>query len=188
MAELEESVQAARDGGCKDLILLKCTSSYPASPKDSNVLTIPYMREKFKVQVGLSDHTLGIGVALASVALGATFIEKHFTLSRAEGGVDSAFSMEPQEMKMLVDESLRAWQGLGVIQDGPTDSEKKGLVYRRTLYVVENIKAGELLTSKNIRAIRPGLGLPPKFIDSVLGKKAAKDLERGTPLSWEILT
>jgi pseudaminic acid synthase len=188
MQELEEAVFAARDAGCKDLILLKCTSSYPASPEDSNILTIPYLRERFGVEVGLSDHTLGIGVAVASVSLGGVFIEKHFTLSRADGGVDSAFSMEPQEMKALVEETYRAWLALGSVQDGPTEVEKKGLIFRRTLYVVEDIRAGETFTLKNVRAIRPGLGLPPKFLDSILGKKALKDLRKGTPLSLDFVS
>lgn len=188
VAELDEAVRTAREAGCKDIILLKCTSSYPATPEDSNINTLPHLRDLFGVQVGISDHTLGIGVAVASVALGATFIEKHFTQSRAEGGVDSAFSMEPAEMKLLVEESKKAWQALGKISYGPSPSEKDSLVFRRSLYAVENVKAGEILTIKNVRAIRPGRGLSPKHTDLVLGRRAARDLPRGTPISWDILT
>ncbi|MBV5262232.1 pseudaminic acid synthase [Synechococcus moorigangaii CMS01] len=187
IAELDETVRTAREAGCQDLILLKCTSTYPASPENTNLLTIPHLRELFDVQVGLSDHTLGIGVAVASVALGATFIEKHFTLSRADGGVDAAFSMEPHEMKQLVEETERAWQALGQVRYGATVAEQKSLVFRRSLYVAENIKAGEILTPQNIRRIRPGYGLAPKYYDLVLGKTAKQDLAKGTPLSWDAL-
>ncbi len=187
IAELDETVRTAREAGCQDLILLKCTSTYPASPENTNLLTIPHLRELFDVQVGLSDHTLGIGVAVASVALGATFIEKHFTLSRADGGVDAAFSMEPYEMKQLVEETQRAWQALGQVRYGATVAEQKSLVFRRSLYVAENIKAGEILTPQNIRRIRPGYGLAPKYYDLVLGKTAKQDLAKGTPLSWDAL-
>ena len=185
--ELEETVVAAREAGCKDLILLKCTSTYPASPENTNILTIPEMRDKFQVQVGLSDHTMGIGVAVASVALGATIIEKHFTLSRADGGIDSAFSMEPDEMKSLVDETKRAWQALGEEHYGPTEQEKSSLVFRRSLYIVKDMKRGEILTKENCRAIRPGLGLPPKHFDSLLGKTIKKDTKKGTPLVWDLI-
>lgn len=187
VAELDETVCAAREAGCDKIILLKCTSSYPASPENTNILTIPHMHELFGVQVGLSDHTLGIGVALASIALGATVIEKHFALSRAEGGVDSAFSLEPMEMHALVVESERAWQALGRVRYGQTEKEKKSLQFRRSLYVVADIRAGEMFTPDNLRAIRPGLGLPTKYYDIFLGKKAPKDIKRGTPLSWELL-
>lgn len=186
IAELDETVSTAREAGCKDLILLKCTSSYPASPANTNLLTIPHLRELFDVQVGLSDHTLGIGAAIASVALGATFIEKHFTLSRTDGGVDAAFSMEPHEMKQLVKEAERAWQALGNISYGAIAAEQKSLVFRRSLYVADDIKAGEPLTPHNIRRIRPGYGLPPKYYDLVLGKTAKQDLCKGTPLSWDL--
>ncbi|AMA08224.1 pseudaminic acid synthase [Picosynechococcus sp. PCC 73109] len=187
IAALDETVRTAREAGCQDLILLKCTSTYPASPENTNLMTIPHLRELFDVQVGLSDHTLGIGAAVASVALGATFIEKHFTLSRADGGVDAAFSMEPYEMKQLVEETERAWQALGQISYGATAAEQKSLVFRRSLYVAENIKAGEILTPQNIRRIRPGYGLAPKYYDLVLGKTAKQDLAKGTPLSWDVL-
>lgn len=187
VAELDETVRTARDAGCEDIILLKCTSTYPATPENTNLLTIPHLRELFGVQVGLSDHTMGIGAAVASVALGATVIEKHFTLSRADGGVDSAFSMEPAEMAQLVVECDRAWQALGQIQYGPTEAERKSLVFRRSLYVAKDMKAGEVLTTENVRAIRPGLGLPPKYLDSLLGLAVRKDVKAGTPLSFDVL-
>jgi N-acetylneuraminate synthase len=186
-AELDETVRAAREAGCKDLILLKCTSTYPATPENTNILTIPHMRDLFKCEVGLSDHTMGVGVSVASVALGATVIEKHFTLKRADGGVDSSFSMEPAEMAQLVVETKRACQALGEITYGPTEVEKKSLQYRRSLYVVQDIKAGEPLTPENVRAIRPGLGMPPKYLDQVLNKRVNKDVKRGTPLNWNLL-
>jgi N-acetylneuraminate synthase len=187
VAELDETVQTAREAGCQDLILLKCTSTYPATPENSNILTIPHLRELFGVQIGLSDHTMGIGVAVASVALGATVIEKHFTLRRADGGVDSAFSMEPEEMAQLVVESERAWQGLGRVQYGPVNVEKGSLVFRRSLYVAKDMKAGDLFTPENLRAVRPGLGLPPKYYDVLLGKKIRQDVKIGTPVTWKLL-
>jgi pseudaminic acid synthase len=187
VAELDETVRAARKAGCKDLILLKCTSTYPASPRNTNILTIPHMRELFDCQVGLSDHTMGVGVAVASIALGATVIEKHFTLSRADGGIDSAFSMEPEEMKALVIETERAWQALGEVKYGPTEKEKASLKFRRSIYVAKDMKAGEKLTKENIRIIRPGYGLAPKYYDLVLGKAVKKNVKKGTPLSWDIL-
>jgi pseudaminic acid synthase len=187
IAELDEAVRVAREAGCKDLILLKCTSTYPASPENTNMLTIPHMKELFDCEVGLSDHTMGIGVAVASVALGATVIEKHFTLSRADGGVDSAFSMEPEEMKALVIETERAWQALGEVKYGPTEKEKASLNSRRSIYVAKDMKAGEKFTKENIKIIRPGYGLPPKYYDLILGKPVKKDVKKGTPLSWDIL-
>jgi len=184
VAELDETIRAARQWGCKDLILLKCTSTYPASPEHTNILTIPHLRELFGCQVGLSDHTLGVGVSVASVALGATVIEKHFTLRRADGGVDAAFSLEPDEMRNLVEETERAWQSLGTVSYGPTVQEMKSLVFRRSLYVVRDMKAGEVFSLDNVRSIRPGNGLAPKFIDVVIGRSAAVDLKRGTALQW----
>ena len=145
------------------------------------------MRELFGCEVGLSDHTMGVGVSVASVALGATVIEKHFTLNRADGGVDSAFSMEPAEMAQLVVETERAWQALGQVRYGATEAEQKNIVFRRSLYVVQDLKAGEELTKDNVRAIRPGLGLPTKYLDVVLGKVISRDVKRGTALSWELL-
>jgi len=187
-AELDETVRAARQSGCKDLILLKCTSTYPATPENTNISTIPHMRGLFGCQVGLSDHTMGIGVSVASVAFGATLIEKHFTLRRADGGVDSAFSMEPEEMMALVTETGRAWQALGAVSYGPTAAEKVSTTYKRSLYVVRDLKAGDVLRPDNVRAIRPGLGLPPKYLDSVLGMRVSKDVKRGTPVSWALFS
>ena len=187
IAELDDTVKAAREAGCKNLILLKCTSTYPATPNNTNILTIPHMRELFGCEVGLSDHTMGVGVSVASVALGATVIEKHFTLNRADGGVDSAFSMEPDEMNHLVIESERAWHALGHVSYGPTEAENRSLQYRRSLYIVKDLKAGDLLTKDNLRAIRPGLGLPTKYHEIVIGKTTKQDIKRGTALTWEML-
>lgn len=187
VAELDETVCAARDAGCKDIILLKCTSTYPSTPENTNILTIPHMRELFQCEVGLSDHTMGIGVAVASVALGATVIEKHFTLQRADGGVDSAFSMELEEMKALVIETERAWQAIGRVSYGPSEKEKASLQYRRSLYVAKDMKAGDEFTKENLRVIRPGFGLPPKYYYSLLGKRVVKEVKKGTPASWDLL-
>lgn len=187
VAELDETVRAAREEGCKELILLKCTSTYPASPKSTNIATIPHMKELFKCEIGLSDHTLGVGVSVASVALGATVIEKHLTLSRSDGGVDAEFSMEPAEFKLLVSETEKAWESLGNVYYGPTNLEKDSLKFRRSLYVVEDIKAGEVFTNENIKAIRPGNGLLPKHLSKILGKKASKDIKKGTPISWDLI-
>jgi pseudaminic acid synthase len=187
IAELDEAVQAARGVGCKALVLLKCTSTYPATPENTNLATIPHMRQLFGCEVGLSDHTMGVGASVAAVALGASVIEKHFTLRRADGGVDSAFSLEPDEMKALVVETERAWAAMGQVTYGPTEAEKKSLVFRRSLYVVEDMKAGELLTPENLRAIRPGHGLAPKMLETVLGKSVKTAVARGTPLSWELI-
>lgn len=187
VAELDETVRVARGEGCKDLVLLKCTSTYPASADNTNILTIPHMRELFGCEAGLSDHTMGLGVSVASVVLGASVIEKHFTLSRADGGVDSAFSMEPQEMAQLVIETKRAWQSLGQVSYGTTEAEKKSVVFRRSLYVVQDLKAGDLLTKENVRAIRPGLGLSPGWLPTLLGKKVSQDIARGTPMTWNLI-
>lgn len=186
-AELDETVEAAKSAGCKDLVLLKCTSTYPSTPDDSNILTIPEMRKRYGCEIGLSDHTMGIGVAVAAVALGATVIEKHFTLDRKDGGVDSTFSMEPAEMAQLVVETERAWQAMGKLHDGPTEREKASLVFRRSLYVVEDMKVGDEFTVKNLRAIRPGYGLAPKFYDDTIGKTVNRDVSRGTPLSHDLI-
>lgn len=187
IAELDETVRAARAAGCRNLILLKCTSTYPASPENTHLRTIPHLRELFGCEVGLSDHTMGVGAAVASIALGASVVEKHFTLRRADGGVDSAFSLEPEEMHALVVETERAWRALGHIQYGPTKAEQGSLVHRRSIYIVEDIRAGERLTNLNLRAIRPGFGLPPKFMDQLIGMEASCDIRRGTPLSWALV-
>lgn len=187
LAELDEAVTAAREAGCKDLILLQCTSSYPADPAYSNLANIPRLRELFDCEVGLSDHTLGIGASVASVALGATLIERHFTFARADGGVDSTFSLEPVELKQLVQEARVAWQALGKVHIGPTDIELGSLKTRRSLYICEDLVAGAVLTEKNLRAIRPGHGLPPKYFDQLIGKRVSRAVKRGTPASWDLL-
>ncbi|WP_336354321.1 pseudaminic acid synthase [Pseudomonas atacamensis] len=187
IAELDETVRAAREAGCKNLVLLKCTSTYPATPLNSNVRTIPHLRELFGCEVGLSDHSMGVGVSVAAVALGATVVEKHFTLDRSAGGVDASFSLEPAELASLVVETERAWQAMGHVQYGPTEAERKSLVYRRSLYVTADMAAGEAFTGDNLRAIRPGLGLPPKHTDAVLGCRARTAIKRGTPLDWSLV-
>lgn len=187
IAELDEAVRAAREAGCRDLILLKCTSTYPATPENTNVLTIPHMRELFGCEIGLSDHTMGVGVSVAAVAHGASVIEKHFTLRRADGGVDSTFSLEPEEMKALVVETERAWQSLGQVSYGPTAAEQKSLAFRRSVYVARDVQAGEVFTRENLRIVRPGYGLKPKDYDTLLGRRASKDLKAGTPADWDIV-
>lgn len=187
VAELDETVKTAREAGCKDLVLLKCTSTYPASPENSNLLTIAHMRDLFGCEIGLSDHTMGVGVAVAAVALGATVIEKHFTLDRADGGVDSTFSLEPAEFAALITETERAWQGLGKITYGPTKAEMQAVTRRRSIYIVEDLPAGTVLTPKNIRCIRPGHGLAPKFYESLMGKQIKRDVRKGTPMNWDLV-
>jgi N-acetylneuraminate synthase len=186
VAELDETVRAARAAGCKDLILLKCTSAYPATAEHANIRTIPHLRDLFDCEVGLSDHTSGIGVAVASVALGATVIEKHFTLRRADGGVDSAFSMEPDEMAQIVAEADRAWHALGEVSYGPSEEDVASLQYRRSLYVVREVSAGATLRREDVRAIRPGLGLPTKYLEVVLGRAVNRNVARGTPVTWDM--
>lgn len=186
VAEIDETVQTARINGCPEVLLLKCTSSYPATPTQSNILTIPHMRELFSCKIGLSDHTLGIGVAIASIALGANIIEKHFTLCRADGGVDSVFSLEPNEMNMLVTEAEKAWQALGKVYYGPSEREQKSLQFRRSLYIVKDLKAGEVLDKESVRVLRPGFGLAPKYFDVVLGRKVNRNIKKGTPLDWSL--
>jgi pseudaminic acid synthase len=187
IAEIAEAVETARSNGCTQLILLKCTSTYPASPTNTNIRTIPHMRDLFRCEIGLSDHTMGVGASVAAVALGATVIEKHFTLNRKEGGVDSAFSLEPEELTSLVVESERAWQALGEIHYGATASEEKGRERRRSIYVVRDISEGEAITTENIRRIRPGYGLAPRHYDNVLGRKTNIRIPKGTPLTWDML-
>jgi pseudaminic acid synthase len=187
VAELDEAMRTIREAGCNDIILLKCTSTYPASPENSNLRTIPHMRDLFNCQVGLSDHTLGVGAAVASISLGVTVVEKHFTLSRSDGGVDSAFSLEPQELRLLVDETKRAWQALGTIKYGPTETEKKSLAFRRSLYICKDMEKGDFFTNENLRIIRPGYGISPKFFELLLGKQVKKDIKKGTPVRWDII-
>jgi pseudaminic acid synthase len=187
LGEIEDAVGAARDGGCTNLTLLKCTSTYPASPETTNLSTIPHMRSLFNCDVGLSDHTLGIGAAVAATALGATVIEKHYTIARSDGGVDSAFSLEPDEFASMVAETKVAAAALGSIQYGATPEEQHARLKRRSLYITQDMSKGDVITKNNLRRIRPGLGLPPKFYDSFLGKKVAKDVEKGTPLTFDLL-
>ena len=187
VAEIDEAVRAAREAGCRDLVLLKCTSTYPATPENSNLRTIPHMRDMFSCEVGLSDHTMGCGAAVAAVALGATVVEKHFTLRRADGGVDSAFSLEPQEFALLRTESDRAWEAIGQVRYGATVAEEKSKAFRRSLYIARQLQAGDALTRENLRAVRPGFGLPPKHFEEVLGRRVNRDVEAGTPLSWDLL-
>ena len=187
LAEIDEAVRCARAAGCTQIVLLKCTSTYPATPENTHIRTIPALREAFGTEVGLSDHTMGVGVALASVALGASVIEKHFTLRRDEGGVDSAFSLEPAEFAQLRVESERAWQSLGQVRFGATAAEAGSVQFRRSLYIVKPVRAGELLTRDNVRAIRPGFGMAPKHLEQVLGCRLAVSATAGTPLSWELI-
>ena len=185
LSEIELAVETARSAGCNDIILLKCTSTYPAEPVNTNLLTIPHLRDAFGCEVGLSDHTGGIGAAVASVALRASVIEKHFVLDRNGGGVDAAFSLEPEELTSLVVESERAWQALGQVKYGGTVAEDKSKRYRRSIYVSQDIQPGEALGPNNLKIVRPAFGLAPKHWDSVLHKKAADFIKKGTALSWE---
>lgn len=186
-AELAESVEVLKQHGCTQLILLKCTSNYPARPVDANLRTIPHLADLFGCQVGLSDHTIGVGVAVAAVALGATVVEKHFVLDRSEGGVDADFSLEPEELKLLVEETDRAAAALGAISYGATAKEQSSLVFRRSLYIAEDMQRGDTLTAENLRSVRPGLGLPPKYLPLLLGKKINQDARKGTPMSWSLI-
>jgi pseudaminic acid synthase len=187
LQEIGDAVQAAREAGCRDLILMKCTSTYPASPADSDLRTIPHMAEAFGCQVGLSDHTAGIGVAIAAVALGATVVEKHVTMDRADGGVDAAFSLEPAELRALVEETRSAAEALGCVRYGPHERELGSVALRRSLYITEDVAAGEVLTERNLRVIRPGAGLPPRFYETLLGRRVTRDVKRGTPASWDLV-
>jgi N-acetylneuraminate synthase len=187
LSDIAEAVAAAREGGCKEIMLLQCTSGYPTPPADSNLKTIANLGETFDRVVGLSDHTMGTAVPVAAVALGACAIEKHFTLRRADGGVDSAFSLEPEELARLTADCRTAWEAMGRVQYGVAGSEKSIRALRRSLYVVKDIAAGEELTEENIRSIRPGLGLAPKFLPDVLGRPASRALKRGTALDWSMI-
>jgi N-acetylneuraminate synthase len=182
--EIDEAVAAARDAGCAGIVLLRCNSAYPAPPEQMHLRTIPDLARRYEVSVGLSDHTLGIAAAVAAVALGACVIEKHFTLSRDEPGPDSAFSLEPDELKALVAGARDAHAALGEVRYGPSEKEKPSTVFRRSIFVVRDMKAGDRFTDENVRVIRPGVGLHPRHLDEVLGKQAACDLVRGTPLAW----
>lgn len=185
--EIEEAISAAREGGCEELVILKCTSSYPTDPAHSHLRTIPDMRDRFGVEVGLSDHTLGIGVPLAAIAYGAVIVEKHVTLSRNDGGVDSAFSLEPNELKALVEESDRAHRSVGEVHYGPTPGESGALLRRRSLYFVDDIPEGTVITREHVRSIRPNKGLAPKHLDSVLGSRTSTDIALGTPVAWALV-
>ncbi len=187
VSEIDDAVRTARAAGCKDLVLLKCTSTYPATPENSNVRTIPHLRALFQCEVGLSDHTMGVGASIAAVACGATVIEKHFTLARADGGVDSRFSLEPRELKLLVVETERAWQSLGQVRYGTGKSEEKSLAFRRSIYVAKDLVAGDVLTRENLRCVRPGFGLPPKYYETLIGRHVNADVKIGTPMSWDLL-
>lgn len=180
--EIAESVQVLKDAGCEDITLLKCTSTYPATPENTNLVTIPFLKQRFDCRIGLSDHTMGIGVSVASVGLGAEVIEKHFTLLRADGGVDSAFSMEPSEMTQLVEECQSARMALGHIQLEVQTNEEKNRLFKRSIYVASDIPQGEVLSSANLKIIRPALGLAPRHWVEVLGKKASRSLKAGQPL------
>jgi N-acetylneuraminate synthase len=185
--EIEEALQAARAAGASQIVLLKCTSAYPAPAEDMNLRTIPEMARRFGVPVGLSDHTMGIAAPVAAVALGACIIEKHLTLSRATPGPDSAFSLEPQEFKAMVDAVKTAEKALGKVHFGLSVKEEASRVFRRSLFVVEDVKQGEAFTVANVRSIRPGHGLHPRHLTEVLGKSASREIKRGTPLSWEFI-
>lgn len=187
LSDIDESVRILRESGCKELVLLKCTSTYPATPENTNLTTIPHLQQLFNCVVGLSDHTMGIGASVAAVALGARVIEKHFTLRRADGGVDSTFSLEPEEMKALVVEAERAFLALGQIQYGIQNAEEKSRAFKRSIYISKDMKSGDTITLDNVRIIRPGLGLESRYLDLILGRKLRKDVTAGTPLTWEII-
>lgn len=187
LSEIETAVNLARAAGNDQIILLKCTSTYPAKSTDTNLMTIPHLRQAFGTQVGLSDHTMGVGVPCAAVAMGATVVEKHFTLARADGGVDSAFSLEPDELKLLVEETERAWQAIGSVKYGGSANEQASLKFRRSIYVCEDIEIGATLTHENIRVVRPGYGLPPRHLDVLIGRRVNKPLIKGTAMSWEYI-
>jgi N-acetylneuraminate synthase len=187
VAEIDEAVRTARENGCSQIVLLQCTSTYPATPENSNLATIPHMRALFGTEVGVSDHTLGIGAAVAAVALGAVFVEKHFTLARSDGGVDATFSLEPDELRALVVETERAWLARGEVRYGPTVAETRSLAFRRSLYVGADMAAGDAFTADNLRIVRPGFGLPPKFFEMLLGARVTADVAKGTPVSWDLV-
>ena len=180
-------MRTAREAGCTQLVLLKCTSNYPSSSENTNLRTIPHLRQLFNTEVGLSDHTMGIGAAVAAIALGSSVVEKHFTLARADGGVDSAFSLEPSELSTLVQETERAWQALGEVRYGPTEAEQKSLVFRRSIYVAEDIAEGDLFSTQNFQFVRPVNGAPPSFYKQIFGLDAMRCYQAGTPFSLKEL-
>lgn len=186
-SDIDETVEVLKSAGCKNIILLKCTSTYPATPENTNLRTIPDMQERYKCLIGLSDHTMGIGASVAAVALGARVIEKHFTLRRADGGVDSSFSLEPEELQALVVETERAFLSLGEIQYGIQSIEEKSLFFKRSIYISDDIKKGDVFSENNIKVIRPGIGLEPKYYTQILGKKAEADIKKGTPMDWKMV-
>lgn len=187
VSEIGEAVETARRNGCASLILLKCTTDYPASPEDSHLRTIPHMVDLFGCPCGLSDHTLGIGAAVAATALGAVLIEKHLTLRRADGGPDSHFSLEPHEMKALVEETKVAFRALGRVKYGPQEKEKASMQGRRSLYVTANMEKGEVFSNSNVRSVRPGLGLSPKYLHNFIGRRINRAVQAGTPVSWDLI-
>ena len=187
LGELDDAVRTAREAGCTQLVLLKCTSNYPSSPENTNLRTIPHLRQLFNTEVGLSDHTMGIGVAVAAIALGASVVEKHFTLARADGGVDSSFSLEPPELSALLQETERAWHALGEVCYRPSEDEKKNLIFRRSIYISENISKWSTFSRDNLKIVRPGYGLPPNMLKKVLGTLAKRDFSKGEPLTLESL-
>jgi len=188
LSEIDEAMQIVREAGGTQLALLKCTSAYPALPEEMNLRTIPHLAQAFDVPVGLSDHTLGIAAPAAAVALGACIIEKHFTLSRADGGPDSAFSLEPHEFKAMVEAVRVAERALGTVNYGVSEAEAKSRVFRRSLFVVKDMKAGEKFTHENVRSIRPSYGLHTRYLDEIVGRCASQDIERGTPLDWQLVS
>lgn len=185
--EINEAVEAARKAGANEIALLKCTSAYPALPEDMNLRTIPHLAETFQVVVGLSDHTLDTGIPIAAVALGASIIEKHFTLSRRSGGPDASFSLEPDEFKEMVEAIRVVEKALGEVYYGSTNQEERNKVFRKSIFIVKDIKEGEVLTEEHVRSIRPGYGLHPKYLKDIIGRKAKRDIKKGTPLQWEII-
>jgi N-acetylneuraminate synthase len=187
LSEIDDAVRTARGAGARDIVLLKCTSAYPADATNSNLATMQHLETMTGCVVGVSDHTSGIEVAIAAAALGARVIEKHVTLRRADGGVDSAFSLEPHELADLVSGAAKAWRAVGGVSYGPTESEITSLRFRRSLYVVTDVPEGGLLDRQNVRSIRPGFGLPPKYLDNVIGRRVRCAVRRGTPLSWQLL-
>jgi N-acetylneuraminate synthase len=188
LSEIDDAVRMVRETGNNQIALLKCTSSYPATPEEMNLRTIPHLSQAFGLPVGLSDHTLGIPIAIAAVTLGACIVEKHFTLSRSISGPDSAFSLEPHEFKAMVDSIRMVEKAFGAVSYKPTDHEAMSRVFRRSLFVIKDMTAGEVITHENVRSIRPGHGLHPRYIETVYGRRAKRAINRGTPLSWDLLS